>query len=156
RTIAIRDNVFVDSDAGVDIVRHDDFRNPMRSDVVIEDNELHALTRYGVMLVRAAHVERLDGNSFYDIAAHPAPTSPADRAAALVLDTDTEPPPAFPIIEPARGNRFSGDDVAIEVRGERVAVAGATVLADFGTAADHGHNSFRCNGTAAGAPVPGF
>jgi hypothetical protein len=153
RALSVRHNRFRDSDAGVTVVRHAD--SSLDPEVVIESNEFRALSRMGVALARGVTVARFDGNWFYEVAARPAPTSAAERAVALVLDGENERVPGFPAIAHARHNQFVENDVAIELRGGKLA-PGARTIADFGTPADPGDNSFRCNGAPPGAAVAGY
>jgi len=106
------------------------------------------------MFSRSAIVDRFDGNWIYEVAGHP--RSAAERAIGVVLDREGDPPPGFPEIRRARGNRIEYTDVGIELRGAATRLGARHPLIDFGRGDDPGDNIVRCNGTERGASVPGY
>jgi hypothetical protein len=113
----------------------------------IEGNDFGPLTNLGVELSGPVVVDRLIDNSFHDI-------SMVGRnwaGVGLALGGElVETPLPFPVVRRARGNQFIGNDIGVAIRSN---VTWATSLAqgglstDFGTAADPGNNTFRCNST---------
>ncbi|HUJ57525.1 MAG TPA: protein kinase [Kofleriaceae bacterium] len=143
-------DTFEGFDGGIAIVEH----APTHGHFAITRDRFLHLYRYGLSVARAAAIDRLDDNSF--AWNHGTARTANERAVGLVLDGETEPAPGYPRILHARGNTFTANDVAIELRGRAIAVAGAAPIVDFGRPGDPGGNTFACNATEHGAAAPGF
>jgi hypothetical protein len=144
--VHVRDSRFEDSDNGVLVVNHFDngervlnFRDlPVQhTDVILERNSFRFLTHAGVWLQRDAHVARLADNQFLL------------DGIGLLLDGDRNPG-ELPQIH-ARGNSFTGNDVAILLRADNP----LPQVVDFGRPDDPGGNLIRCNAAAPGAATTG-
>jgi hypothetical protein len=145
RWLAVRDTDVGRGDIGLEAVNHDAATTTM----TLERDTFHDLRVAGVLIGRAAAIDRLVGNTFGNNTAK-APASIAERGVGLLLDGGNEEK-AYPAVRLARDNAFFDNDVAIELRG-RWPVLGTI---DFGRVDDPGRNSIRCNATLDGSSVPG-
>jgi hypothetical protein len=115
----------------------------------IEGNEFGPLTNLGVSLAGPVIVDRLLDNNFHDISMVNGYGFPGVGLAVggeVLLNT----PLPIPVVRRARGNTFFGNDVGVVIRSYvRFAPPPAQdgLSTDFGTAADPGKNTFRCNST---------
>jgi hypothetical protein len=111
----------------------------------IENNEFGPLTSGGVWIWGPQVVDRLINNNFHDISLQ-AVTADKWTAPALLVNGDvayrTGP---FPVVRRARGNTFFANDVGVEFRSGSGEMQDSSLESDFGTAADPGGNTFRCN-----------
>jgi tRNA A-37 threonylcarbamoyl transferase component Bud32 len=147
RRLEVRRSTFSQGDGGVLVIRHGE---EPAAQVVIEGNRFDDLTRFGVRLERAAVIDLLADNMF----SLDRRGGMAVRAPAVVLDQRGQPPPGFPEILRARGNRFHDNGTGVEVRGEGQIPLGTRI--DFGTPEDPGGNHFICNSARAGGAAAGF
>jgi hypothetical protein len=69
--------------------------------------------------------------------------------AAIILDHGDDPAPYFPHGK-WRRNQFIGNDAAVHFRKAPIDFTAATLMTDFGTAADPGGNVFACNSSPTG------
>jgi hypothetical protein len=142
RETVIETSRFFTADAAIGIVRHPT-SEPGR--VVIRDNLLDRLTRYGIRVSRAVTAE-IRGNRFSYIAGS---GDFVGRATALWIHVADGVAPELVV----RDNTFVENDLAIEVLG--AATLPATTRLDLGRADDPGRNTFLCNSAPEVSPTPG-
>jgi hypothetical protein len=111
----------------------------------IEGNDLGPLTQGGVLLWGAVVVDQLLDNSVHDCSMVP---GWGWGAVGLAWGAD-EPGYPFPlsVVRRARGNSFVGNDIGVSIRSGAASIppTPSNLSSDFGTAADPGQNTFRCN-----------
>jgi hypothetical protein len=129
------------SDWGIYAVHSGSFESPGFD---IEGNEFGPLTGGGMMLWGAVIADRLLDNSFHDNSMVPGYQYPA-TGINIHGDAADMPSPVAVVLR-ARGNTFFGNDVGVTIAARSSFLTQDPVMAtDFGTAADPGHNTFRCN-----------
>jgi hypothetical protein len=118
----------------------------------IEGNEFGPLSNLGVLLWGPVIADRVLDNDFHDISTYALPMYWYFAGVGLVVSSDVgNVASPFAVVRRARGNTFFANDIGVSIRSIFTPLQDPSVMSDFGTAADPGKNTFRCN-----SEPPGF
>ena len=135
RRLLIESNTFVGSDSGV-FLDHLGFA-ALTSSATIVANRFEALDNFGLNVQGSVVIDDLRQNSFHKVTGTLNP-SVWWACPALVFDADHR------MHVKARNNLFTANDIGVLIRNTELQAPVSGHL-DFGTTADPGKNTFRCN-----------
>ena len=151
--VSVRGNHFLQDSAGAGDIGIWALQDvPDAADALdIENNDFGPLTNSGITL-QGYVTAQVIGNSFHDISMTP---GYGFVAVGLNILSQKRFGNGFPVVTRVRSNTFFANDIGVTIDGLVALPNDSTFHDDFGTAADPGRNTFRCNSAAPGLEQDG-